>query len=52
MVDLPVGDNLHDHVMFDYQVTLQKPVSRRITDFSNIWSKFQFHLFGTGQYLI
>ncbi|PVD28997.1 hypothetical protein C0Q70_11594 [Pomacea canaliculata] len=48
LVDLPVGDNLHDHVIFDYQVTLQKPVSRRITDFSNIWSKFQFHLFGTG----
>ncbi|XP_025097130.1 uncharacterized protein LOC112565698 [Pomacea canaliculata] len=48
LMDLPVGENLHEHVLYTYRVALQESVGLQITDFSSIWNKVQFHLFGTG----
>lgn len=47
-MDLPVGENLHEHVLYTYRVALQESVGLQITDFSSIWNKVQFHLFGAG----
>ncbi|XP_025097129.1 uncharacterized protein LOC112565697 [Pomacea canaliculata] len=47
-MDLPVGDNLQDHLLYDYHVGLQAHVGLHVTDFSDVWNKIKFHLFGTG----
>ena len=47
--DLPVGENLQDHMFFLLQVDIDKPYSQT-PDKVNSWSTWlQYHLFGTGE---
>ncbi len=48
MANLPVGENLKDHMYVDMAYTIEKPIA--ITpDESNSWSaSINYQLFGTG----
>ncbi|KAK7090676.1 L-sorbose 1-dehydrogenase-like [Littorina saxatilis] len=48
VADLPVGENLQDHLFFDYQVTLNQPISLTDNDRSSVWTALQLKLFGRG----
>ncbi|KAL8613592.1 hypothetical protein ACOMHN_022011 [Nucella lapillus] len=48
VADLPVGDNLHDHVFFDYQVGVKEPVAVTPEQLTSPWTWLQYALFKTG----
>ncbi|CAG5124864.1 unnamed protein product [Candidula unifasciata] len=48
VVDLPVGQNLQDHMFFDMGVRIREPLTSAWQDFKNWWSQQQFKWFGTG----
>nr|KAG5712314.1 hypothetical protein BaRGS_023893 [Batillaria attramentaria] len=50
VADLPVGDNLHDHVYFDYQVGVKQPVAATPADLSSFWTWLEYTLFKTGHW--
>ena len=50
VADLPVGENLHDHMFFDYHVTLNGPSSGISgDDLSSWWSRLKLMTLGTGE---
>jgi len=50
VADLPAGDNMHDHVFFDYQVGLKEPVSVTPAQLTSFWTWLQYTLFKTGHW--
>ncbi|GFO28419.1 glucose dehydrogenase [Plakobranchus ocellatus] len=46
--DLPVGENLQDHVMVDIAVMINESYSYRMDDFTSPWALMQYYLFGSG----
>ncbi|XP_025103510.1 uncharacterized protein LOC112569801 [Pomacea canaliculata] len=50
VADLPVGDNLHDHVFFSYSVGVKKPVGVAPEDLTSFWTWLQYTLFKTGHW--
>jgi choline dehydrogenase-like flavoprotein len=48
VADLPVGQNLQDHIMFDVGVKIREPLSTPMHEFGSLWSRLQYKLFGTG----
>lgn len=48
VADLPVGDNLHDHVFFSYSVGVKEPVGVAPEDLTSFWTWLQYTLFKTG----
>lgn len=50
VADLPVGNNLQDHLYYDYQMGVQEPVSVTPEQFHSWWSWLQYTLFKTGRY--
>ncbi|XP_070179795.1 glucose dehydrogenase [FAD, quinone]-like isoform X2 [Littorina saxatilis] len=50
VADLPVGDNLHDHLFFDYQVAVKEPVGVTPSDLTSFWTWLQYTLFKTGHW--
>ncbi|KAK7463910.1 hypothetical protein BaRGS_00038076 [Batillaria attramentaria] len=48
VADLPVGNNLHDHVYFDYEVGVKEPVGLTPEDLTSTWTRLQYYLFHTG----
>lgn len=50
VADLPVGENLHDHVFYDYQVGLKEPVAVTPAELTSFWTWLQYTLFKTGHW--
>ncbi|XP_076442479.1 glucose dehydrogenase [FAD, quinone]-like [Babylonia areolata] len=50
VVDLPVGENLQDHLAFDYQVGVREPVTTTPEQLSSFWTWLKYTLFKTGQW--
>ncbi|KAK7504904.1 hypothetical protein BaRGS_00003932 [Batillaria attramentaria] len=50
VADLPVGDNLHDHVFFDYHVAVKEPVGVTPAELTSFWTWLQYKLFKTGHW--
>ncbi|GFO01632.1 oxygen-dependent choline dehydrogenase [Plakobranchus ocellatus] len=48
VADLPVGENLQDHVMINVAAGINESYSYRLDDFSSPWALMQYHLFGKG----
>nr|KAG5702796.1 hypothetical protein BaRGS_001878 [Batillaria attramentaria] len=48
VADLPVGENLQDHVAFDYHVGLKQPVAVTTEQLFSLWTRLQYRLFRTG----
>ncbi|KAK3795067.1 hypothetical protein RRG08_034100 [Elysia crispata] len=48
VANLPVGENLHDHLFFDMVASIEEPLSWTTTDFTSWWSLLRYQLFGTG----
>ncbi|XP_076442482.1 alcohol dehydrogenase [acceptor]-like [Babylonia areolata] len=48
VADLPVGENLQDHLMFLYQVGVREPVSATPEQLNSFWTWLQHALFKTG----
>ncbi|XP_041354808.1 glucose dehydrogenase [FAD, quinone]-like [Gigantopelta aegis] len=48
VADLPVGDNLQDHVMTFLRVLIDQPLSTNTQKLTNPWTKLQYDLFKTG----
>uniref|UniRef100_A0A0B7BKU3 Glucose-methanol-choline oxidoreductase N-terminal domain-containing protein n=1 Tax=Arion vulgaris TaxID=1028688 RepID=A0A0B7BKU3_9EUPU len=48
VADLPVGQNLQDHLMFDMSVTIKEPLTPTLESLESIWTKLQYMIFGTG----
>ncbi|GFN98667.1 choline dehydrogenase, mitochondrial [Plakobranchus ocellatus] len=46
--DLPVGENLQDHVFTHAAVGVADPISYQLKDFQSPWTMIQYSLFGTG----
>lgn len=49
VADLPVGDNLHDHLYFDYQVGVRDPVGVTPDQLTSFWAWLQYTFFKTGK---
>ncbi|GFN98658.1 oxygen-dependent choline dehydrogenase [Plakobranchus ocellatus] len=47
--NLPVGENLQDHLLTHVGLGITEPISYRIKDFESLWSMIQYYLFGTGK---
>ncbi|XP_076442799.1 uncharacterized protein LOC143281473 [Babylonia areolata] len=50
VTDLPVGENLHDHLFFDYQVGVREPISATPEQLTSSWTWLQYTLFKTGHW--
>lgn len=48
VADLPVGENLHDHVGTELSVGITEPLSRTASRAGSLLSILQYQLFGTG----
>ncbi|KAL8613591.1 hypothetical protein ACOMHN_022010 [Nucella lapillus] len=48
VADLPVGDNLQDHVAFDYQVGVRKHITVTPEDLTSFWTQLKYTLFKSG----
>uniref|UniRef100_A0A0B7BFL3 Glucose-methanol-choline oxidoreductase N-terminal domain-containing protein n=1 Tax=Arion vulgaris TaxID=1028688 RepID=A0A0B7BFL3_9EUPU len=48
VTDLPVGENLQDHLMYDIGIKITEPLTATWTNFMSFWSILQYKLFGTG----
>ena len=49
VADLPVGQNLHDHVQFDgMEYLIKEPIAITNHKASTLWSYVDYMLFGTG----
>ncbi|KAK3702313.1 hypothetical protein RRG08_008701 [Elysia crispata] len=46
--NLPVGENLQDHVYFDVAASIEQPLSWVFEEYSSWWSKLKYQIFGTG----
>ncbi|XP_055889107.1 glucose dehydrogenase [FAD, quinone]-like [Biomphalaria glabrata] len=46
--DLPVGENLQDHVMIDIGVSTKEVLTVSLPNVATLWSYLQYVLFGTG----
>jgi hypothetical protein len=49
VADLPVGDNLHDHLYYDYQVGIREPVGMLRAETHSWWSRFRHQFFQSGE---
>lgn len=50
VADLPVGQELQDHMMFFLKADIKKPVSYTMDKVYTPFNWLQYYLFGTGQY--
>ncbi|CAG5127880.1 unnamed protein product [Candidula unifasciata] len=48
VADLPVGQNLQDHMWFDMGVRIREPITNSWPRVKTFWSQLQYKLFGTG----
>ncbi|CAL1533743.1 unnamed protein product, partial [Lymnaea stagnalis] len=48
VADLPVGENLHDHVFFDMGVKIKEPLSSKFDSPTSWWTYLEYKIFGTG----
>jgi hypothetical protein len=48
IANLPVGDNLQDHVFIDYNVGVKDPVTTTPEDLDSFWTWLQYTFFKTG----
>ncbi|XP_059159190.1 alcohol dehydrogenase [acceptor]-like [Physella acuta] len=48
IADLPVGENLQDHVLFDMSVSIKQPLTASLETIGSWWSILKYTLFGTG----
>ncbi|XP_059159182.1 glucose dehydrogenase [FAD, quinone]-like [Physella acuta] len=46
--DLPVGENLQDHLFFDVGVKVREPLTASIEEMKNSWTHLKYKLFGAG----
>jgi hypothetical protein len=52
VADLPVGNNLQDHIMISQQVDVDQAISITPAGLGSVWSELQYKLFGTGRFKI
>ncbi|CAL1544147.1 unnamed protein product [Lymnaea stagnalis] len=50
MADLPVGENLQDHILFDVGVKVNDSVTFSLDSMTSVWSYIQYKLFGSGPF--
>ncbi|RUS83756.1 hypothetical protein EGW08_008507 [Elysia chlorotica] len=50
--DLPVGENLQDHVYFDVAASVEEPLTWTLEDYTSWWSTLLYRVFGTGVFNI
>ncbi|KAK3729281.1 hypothetical protein RRG08_020154 [Elysia crispata] len=50
VAELPVGENLQDHVATELQVGITEPLSRTASGLASLWSLLQYKLLGTGPF--
>jgi len=48
VADLPVGENLHDHLFFEYSIGLNTTVSATPEIQESLWTQLKLNLFGSG----
>ncbi|KAH9503717.1 hypothetical protein Btru_067220 [Bulinus truncatus] len=48
LADLPVGENLQDHVMFEVGFFINQSLTATARSFASVWNHIQYKLFGTG----
>ncbi|KAH9508964.1 hypothetical protein Btru_048406 [Bulinus truncatus] len=48
LADLPVGENLQDHVMFEIGFFINRSLTATARSFVSLWSYLQYKLFGKG----
>nr|KAG5712316.1 hypothetical protein BaRGS_023895 [Batillaria attramentaria] len=48
VADLPVGENLHDHPYYDFEVGIQQPLGVTPPELNSLWTWLQYKLFKTG----
>ncbi|KAH9525158.1 hypothetical protein Btru_000505, partial [Bulinus truncatus] len=48
VADLPVGENLQDHMWFDIGVKVREPITATFDEADSWWSNLKYNLFGTG----
>lgn len=48
VADLPVGQNLQDHLFYEYSIGVNQTVSATEAVQESLWTKLQLKLFGTG----
>ncbi|KAK7504982.1 hypothetical protein BaRGS_00004010 [Batillaria attramentaria] len=47
VTDLPVGENLHDHPYYDFEVGIQQPLGVTPPELNSLWTWLQYKLFKT-----
>ncbi|XP_059159189.1 glucose dehydrogenase [FAD, quinone]-like isoform X3 [Physella acuta] len=48
VADLPVGENLQDHLMFDLGVSINQSLTLSLDTLTSWWTMIEYYLFGTG----
>ncbi|KAK0052908.1 glucose dehydrogenase [FAD quinone] [Biomphalaria pfeifferi] len=48
VADLPVGENLQDHLWFDIGVKVKEPITATLEESSSWWSYLRYYFFGSG----
>ncbi|KAK7504833.1 hypothetical protein BaRGS_00003861 [Batillaria attramentaria] len=48
VADLPVGENLHDHPYYDFEVGVKQPLGVTPSELNSVWTWLQYKLFKTG----
>ena len=48
VADLPAGDNLHDHVFFDYHVGVKDSVAVTPAELTSFWTWLKYTMFKSG----
>ncbi|KAH9503715.1 hypothetical protein Btru_067216 [Bulinus truncatus] len=50
LVDLPVGENLQDHILFDIAFQISEPLTPTLEDIKKLWAYLQFKFFRVGPF--
>ena len=51
VADLPVGENLQDHLYLDLVASIEQPLSWKLADYTSWWSTLNYQFFGTGVWM-
>ncbi|XP_059159186.1 alcohol dehydrogenase [acceptor]-like isoform X1 [Physella acuta] len=52
VADLPVGENLQDHLMFELGVSIKEPLTTALSSLASWWPLLQYYLLGKGPFTI
>ncbi|GFS12496.1 glucose dehydrogenase [acceptor] [Elysia marginata] len=48
VADLPVGENLQDHLFYEFSIGVNQTVSATEAVQESLWTRMQLNLFGSG----